>query len=159
MSPPYFKTHFVLIDFYQKPPVCSTQTWSRHPHEMLNERKKERERRCPTIFAFQVCDLESESHSVMSDSLQPHGLYSPWNSPGQNIGETHCMPFPSPGDLPSPGIKPRSPALQVDSSPAEPPEKPKNTGVGSLSLLQRIFSTQESNRGLLICRWILYQLS
>ena len=29
----------------------------------------------------------SESHSVMSDSLQPHGLYSPWNSPGQNTGE------------------------------------------------------------------------
>ena len=28
----------------------------------------------------------SESHSVMSDSLQTHGLYSPWNSPGQNIG-------------------------------------------------------------------------
>ena len=29
---------------------------------------------------------ESESCSVMSDSLWPHGLYSPWNSPGQNIG-------------------------------------------------------------------------
>ena len=29
---------------------------------------------------------ESESRSVMSDSLQPHGLYSPWNSPGQNAG-------------------------------------------------------------------------
>ena len=29
---------------------------------------------------------ESESHSVMSDSLQPHGLYSPWTSLGQNIG-------------------------------------------------------------------------
>ena len=29
---------------------------------------------------------ESESRSVMSDSLQPHGLYSPWNSLGQNIG-------------------------------------------------------------------------
>ena len=29
---------------------------------------------------------ENESHSVMSDSLQPHGLYSPWNSPGQNMG-------------------------------------------------------------------------
>ena len=28
----------------------------------------------------------SESHSVVSDSLQPHGLYSPWNSPGQNTG-------------------------------------------------------------------------
>ena len=29
---------------------------------------------------------ESESHSVVSDSLWPHGLYSPWNSPGQNSG-------------------------------------------------------------------------
>ena len=29
---------------------------------------------------------ESESRSVMSDSLQPHGLYGPWNSPGQNTG-------------------------------------------------------------------------
>ena len=29
-------------------------------------------------------------------------------------------PFPSPGDLPNPGIKPRSPALQADSLPAEP---------------------------------------
>ena len=29
---------------------------------------------------------ESESPSVMSDSLRPHGLYSPWNSPGQNTG-------------------------------------------------------------------------
>ena len=50
-------------------------------------------------------------------SLWPHGLYSPWNSPGQN------------------------------------------TAVGSLSLLQGIFSTQGSNPGLLHCRWILYQLS
>ena len=48
---------------------------------------------------------ESESHSVTSDSLQPHGLYSPWNSPGQT------------------------------------------TGVGSLSLLQGIFPTQELNPG------------
>ena len=30
--------------------------------------------------------LESESHSVVSDSLQPHRLYNPWNSPGQNTG-------------------------------------------------------------------------
>ena len=30
--------------------------------------------------------LESESHSVVSNSLQPHGLYSPWNFPGQNTG-------------------------------------------------------------------------
>ena len=53
----------------------------------------------------------------MSESLRPQGLYSPWNSLGQN------------------------------------------TGVGSLSLLQGIFLTQESNRGLLHCTRILYQLS
>ena len=35
----------------------------------------------------------------------------------------------------------------------------QNTGVGCLSLLQRIFPTQGSNPGLLHCRWILYQLS
>ena len=69
------------------------------------------------------------------------------------------MPFPSPGDLPNPGVEPRSPTLQADSLPAEPQGKPKNTGVGSLSLLQGIFPTQESNRGLLHCRQILYQLS
>ena len=49
--------------------------------------------------------------------------------------------------------------MQVDSLPAEPQRKPKNTEVGSLSLLQWIFLTQELNRGLLHCRWILYQLS
>ena len=43
--------------------------------------------------------------------------------------------------------------------PAEPQGKPKNTGVGSLSLLQGIFLTQELNRGLLHCRQIVYQLS
>ena len=67
--------------------------------------------------------------------------------------------MPPPGNLPNPGIKPRSPTLQVDSLPSEPPGKPKNTGVGSLSLLQGVFPTQESNRGLLHCRQILYQLS
>ena len=51
--------------------------------------------------------------------------------------------FPSPGDLLNPGIKPRSPALQMDSLPAEPRGKSKNTGVGSLSLLQGILQTQE----------------
>jgi len=35
------------------------------------------------------------------------------------------LPFPSPGDLPNPGIKPRSPALQVDALPSEPSGKPR----------------------------------
>ena len=56
-------------------------------------------------------------------------------------------------------MKPRSPTLQADSLLSELPGKLKNTGVGSLSLLQGIFLTQESNQGLLHCRWILYQLS
>ena len=68
-------------------------------------------------------------------------------------------PFHSPGDLPNPGIEPMSPILQVDSLPTGPPGKPKNTGVGSLSLLQLIFPTQESNWGPLHYRRILYQLS
>ena len=52
------------------------------------------------------------------------------------------LPFLSPRDLPNPGIKPRPLPLQADSLPAEPQGKPKNTGVGSLSLLQGIFLTQ-----------------
>ena len=67
--------------------------------------------------------------------------------------------MPSSRDLPNLGIKPRSPTLQEDSLPSEPPTRPKNTGVGSLSLLQGNFLTQELNWGLLHCRWILYQLS
>ena len=60
---------------------------------------------------------ESESCSVVSDCLWPYGLYSSWNSPGQN------------------------------------------TGVGSLSLLQPFFLTQEWNQGFQLCKRILYQLS
>ena len=60
---------------------------------------------------------ESESHSVVSDSatlwtMQPTEFPRPEHWSG--------WPFPSPGDLPNPGLKPRSPALQVDSLPAEP---------------------------------------
>ena len=36
------------------------------------------------------------------------------------------LPFPSPGDLPDPGIEPKSPALQADALPSELPGKPKN---------------------------------
>jgi len=49
--------------------------------------------------------------------------------------------------------------LQTDSLEAELRKKPENAGVGSLSFLQRIFLTQESNQGFLHCREILYQLS
>ena len=108
------------------------------------------------ICQIPVEESESESCSVVSDSLQPHGLQSmEFSRPEYQSGQ----PFLSPVDLPNPGIEPRSPALQVDSLPAEPPGTPKNTGVGSLSLLQKIFPTQELNQDLLHCRWIHYQLS
>ena len=98
--------------------------------------------------------VKSESHSVTSDSLQPHGLYSPWNSPGQNtgVGSLSLLQgiFLTQGSC----IAGRFFYLS-----AEPQGKPKNTGVGSLSLLQQIFLAQELNWGLLYCRWILYQLS
>ena len=60
--------------------------------------------------------------------------------------------FPFSRGSSQPWIKPRSPILQMDSLPAEPQGKPKNTGVGNLSLLQWIFLTQESNWGLLHCK-------
>ena len=60
--------------------------------------------------------------------------------------------MPSSRGSSQPGIEPRSPALQVNSLPAEPPGKPKNTGVGCHVLLQGIFPTQESNQGVLHCR-------
>ena len=50
---------------------------------------------------------ESESFSVMSDSLQPHGLYIPWTSPGQNTGVGSCSLFQ--GIFPTQGSNPGLP--------------------------------------------------
>ena len=84
-------------------------------------------------------------------------LLCPWGFSRQEYWSG--LPCPPPGDLPNPGMEPRSPALQADFLPSKPPGKPKNTGLGSLFLLQGIFPTQELNWGLLPCRWILHQLS
>ena len=51
--------------------------------------------------------FESESHSVVTDSLQPHGLYGPWNFPGQNTGVgSHSL---LPGIFPAQGSNPGLP--------------------------------------------------
>ena len=78
--------------------------------------------------------MESENLSVVSDSLQPHGLYTPWSSPGQNTGAGSRSLLQ--GIFPTQGSNPGILTLQVDSLPAEPQAKPKSTGVGTLSLLQ-----------------------
>ena len=102
------------------------------------------------------------SHSVVSYSLRPHGtvatrLLCPQGFFRQEYW--YGLPCPPPEDLPNPGIEPRPPALQADCLPSEPSGKPKNTGVGSQSLLQGIFPTQELNWGVMHFRWILYQMS
>ena len=56
---------------------------------------------------------ESKSCSVVSDTLQLHRFYSPWNSPGQNTGVGSCSLLQ--GIFPTPGIKPGSSVLQADS--------------------------------------------
>ena len=68
--------------------------------------------------------LKSEivRHSVASNCLQPHRLVhlAPLSMGFSKQGYWSGLPFPSPGDLPDPGIKPRSPALQADSLLSEP---------------------------------------
>ena len=68
---------------------------------------------------FQSCVCAS--CLVMSNSLLPHGLHSPWNFPGQNTGVSSLSLFL--GNLPNLGIEPMSPTLQVNSLPAEPQGK------------------------------------
>ena len=96
------------------------------------------------------------SHSVGSDSLQPHGLHSPWNSPGQNTGVDSLSLLQGifPTQESNPGLQDSGKFFTSWAT-----GKPKNTRVGSLSLLQQIFLAQESNQGLLHFRQILYQLS
>ena len=102
-------------------------------------------------FLLLFSEIESESHSLLPNSLNTRELYCAWNFPDQNTGVGSL--FLLQGSF-QPSIEPRSSALQADSLPAEAQGKPKNTGVGRLSLLQGIFPTQELNRGLLHCRRI-----
>ena len=97
----------------------------------------------------------------MRKSLGHVSLFAtPWTIQSMEFSRPECwIGQPSSGDLLNPGIKPSSLVLQVNYLQAEPQGKPKNTGMGSLSLLQWIFLTQELNQGLLLCRRILYQLS
>ena len=105
------------------------------------------------IFMLICCAVLSRS--VMSDSATPWAIarQAPLvheDSPGKTTGVDFHAFF-----LPDPGIKPRSPALRADCLPSEPPGKPMNTGVVSLTLLQGNFLTHEQNWGLQHCRQIL----
>ena len=111
---------------------------------------------CPSFFPFFILHIfisadfaliESESHEVISNSLQPHGLYSPWNSLGQNTGVASSLSllhriFSTQGSIPG-LLHCRWILYQLSNK-----WSPRN-GVDSLSFLQRIFQTQELNWGLL----------
>ena len=108
-----------------------------------------------------LCDQKSHTQLFFSSLSRTQLFVILWTTQCMEFSRPEYWSgwlFPSPGDLPNPGIEPGSLTLQADSLPAELPGKPKNTGVGSLSLLQWIFPTQESNWSLLHCRQILYQL-
>ena len=70
------------------------------------------------VLVTQSCPTLCNPMDCRSPSSSVHGI----------LQATHFrlewLPFPSPGDHPDPGIKPRSPTLQADSLPSEPPGKP-----------------------------------
>ena len=69
---------------------------------------------------------ESESE-VVSDSVRPRGLQPTRLPEVHGILQARTLEwvaFPSPGDLPDPGITPRSPTLQADALTSEPPGSP-----------------------------------
>ena len=109
---------------------------------------------------IQVLYLVAQSCLTLCYPLDcsPPGSSAHGDSPGKNT-DWSVFPCLPPGDLPNPVIEAGSLTLQADSLPTEQAEKPNNPGVGSLSLLQGIFPTQESNWGLLHYKRILYQLS
>ena len=71
---------------------------------------------------FLSFESESESSSLISNPLQPQGLYSPWHSPGQNA-EVDSLPLLQ-GIFQTQGLNPGLSTLQADSLPAEPAGKP-----------------------------------
>ena len=122
--------------------VRTTLTFFTHSCWSINYNKNSR-------FLVEVKVKVAQSCLTLCDSMD----YTVYGILQATILEWVAIPF-SRGSS-----QPRCPILQVDSLPAEPQERPKNTGVGSLSLLQVIFPTQGSNPDLPYCRRILYQLS
>ena len=111
---------FFIFVFIEIVPIILTSHSFQFSHSVISDSLQPHELQhgslpCPSPTS--LCITNIITSSVVFDSLWPHGLYSPWNSPG------------------------------------------RNTRVGSLSLLQGIFPTQGSHPGLPHCRQILYHLS
>ena len=97
----------------------------------------------------------SVSRSVVSASLQPRGL-QPTRFLFHGILQAKVLEWvatSSPGDLPNPGIRPGSPALQSDSLPSEPPGKPQQTPKSIPALLCRDAAFKPSSPSPLVTHW------
>ena len=102
-------------------PLCKT-VWLFH--KKIINRTKPQEKKCESDIEMLAVVVESLSHVQLFET--------PWTVAYQarlsmQFSRQECcsgLPFPSPGDLPGPGIKPGSPALQADALPSEPPGKP-----------------------------------
>ena len=83
---------------------------------------------CITVFLsdllHSVCELKSLSHVRLFVTPWTVACQTPQSMEFSRQEYWIGLPFPSPGDLPDPGSEPRSPALQADALPSEPPGKP-----------------------------------
>ena len=106
--------------------------------------------------------LMSNNNALKWKSLSCVRLCDPWTIEVHGILQARILvrvAIPFSGGSSQPRDWTQVSCIVGSSFPAEPQGKPKNTGVGSLSLLQWIFPIQEPKQSLLHCRWILYQLS
>ena len=100
---------------------------------------------------------EGKSCSVVSDSLSLHGLYSPWNSPGQNTGVGTLSLLQ--GIFPTQGLNPGLPHCRWILYQLSHQGSPRILEWVAYRFSRGSSRPQESNRGLLHCKRILYQLS
>ena len=121
-------------------------SWSQDVNNLSCVEDAKCKRQLSLSLLFSLSPSLSLSFSLsLSLSLYPYLSLSP----SLSLSILLCLsvsPFPFPGDLPNPGIEPRSPAFQTDSLPSEPQGKPnQNTEVGCHAFLHGIFLTQGSN--------------
>ena len=100
---------------------------------MVKDKKNQKQQQQKTTKLYALTMYVS--HSVVSKSLQLQWTVvyqAPLSMEFSRQEYWSGLPFPSPGDLPDPGIEPGSSTLLADSLPSEPPGKPKGYQILSL---------------------------
>ena len=100
--------------------MCAPGGWLQNPDNIISL--------CPGLFVREQLLEESESEVAQSCPTLCHPIahQAPPSMEFSRQEYWSRLPFPSPGDLPKPGIEPRSPALQADASLSETPGKPSH---------------------------------